>query len=230
MSVIEELKGLIAKAECVLFDFDGPVCHLFARHTAAEVAGRLVRQVGAKGVRVNASGDPHAVLKAVNELRPDGILVGEVEEQLTREEVTAATCAVPTRHVDDLIRAWRDVGARLAITTNNSPRAVECYLTAHGLIDCFAPHIHGRTTDLRLLKPDPYCLHQALDSLGARPAEALMIGDTLTDWDAAQRAGVPFLGYVRNDRRARELRAAGAPLVVTSLADVLEAVRGAGRT
>ncbi|WP_406347159.1 HAD family hydrolase [Streptomyces sp. NBC_00648] len=211
----------------MLFDFDGPVCRLFAHHSAPGVARRMNRLAQARGLRVTTSRDPHRVLRNVSELHPGSGLVSELEERLTREETGAAASAVPTPHADELIRAWRLGGTGLAITTNNSPRAVERYLTTRGLIDCFAPHIHGRTTDLELLKPDPYCLHQALDSLGSRPAAALMIGDSDTDWDAAQRAGVPFLGYARDARRANRLRRAGAPLVVTSLAPVLDAVRGA---
>ncbi|GGP35021.1 hydrolase [Streptomyces melanogenes] len=228
VTVMEDLTGLIAKAECVLFDFDGPVCRLFAHHSAPGVAHRMRRLAKARGLRVKASRDPHRVLRIASELRPGSGLVSELEERLTREETGAAMSATPTPHADELIRTWRLGGRGLAITTNNSPRAVERYLTDQGLIDCFAPHIHGRTTDLDLLKPDPYCLHQALDSLGSRPAAALMIGDSATDWDAAQRAGVPFLGYARDTRRAKRLRRAGAPLVVTSLGGVLEAVRGVG--
>ena len=33
-----ELRDLLAATKCVLFDFDGPVCRLFAGHPAAAVA------------------------------------------------------------------------------------------------------------------------------------------------------------------------------------------------
>jgi len=38
----ENLRELITKARYVLFDFDGPICRLFAGHTAERVAGELV--------------------------------------------------------------------------------------------------------------------------------------------------------------------------------------------
>jgi len=48
-----------------------------------------------------------------------------------------------------------------------------------------------------------------------------MIGDTSTDLEAAEGAGVPFLGYARNDRKEKVLRDAGAEHVVGSLDAVL---------
>ncbi len=99
------------------------------------------------------------------------------------------------------------------------------YLTGRGLVSCFAPHIYGRTQDLQLLKPDPHCLNRALKGLGAAPSATLMIGDTPTDLEAAERAGVLFLGYARNDRKEKLLRDAGAEHVVDSLHTVLLVLR-----
>jgi phosphoglycolate phosphatase-like HAD superfamily hydrolase len=61
--------------------------------------------------------------------------------------------------------------------------------------------------------------------MGAAPATALMIGDAPTDLLAAQAAGVPFLGYARNERKDRLLRDAGATVIVDSLEPVLRLVR-----
>jgi phosphoglycolate phosphatase-like HAD superfamily hydrolase len=52
-----------------------------------------------------------------------------------------------------------------------------------------------------------------------------MIGDTPTDLVAAERAGVPFLGYARDEDKGRQLRDAGARVVVRSLETVLKVLR-----
>jgi phosphoglycolate phosphatase-like HAD superfamily hydrolase len=52
-----------------------------------------------------------------------------------------------------------------------------------------------------------------------------MIGDSPTDFEAAQEAGVPFLGYARNERKAKLLREGGAGHVVDSLEPLLEILR-----
>ncbi|MET8581228.1 HAD-IA family hydrolase [Streptomyces collinus] len=228
----EKLRELIRSARVVLWDFDGPICRLFARHKAELVAAELVEWLAGRGLhgllsdKERASLDPHVVLRAVDRRHPGSDLVTELEERLTQEELRAATSALPTAYADPLIRTWTAVGSRLAITTNNSPRVVRSYLDGRGLTACFAPHIYGRTADLHLLKPDPHCLNRALNAMGAAPGAALMIGDSLSDLDAADRAGVPFLGYARNEEKGKLLREAGAEHVVASLEPVLRGLRG----
>ncbi|GAP49088.1 HAD family hydrolase [Streptomyces azureus] len=226
------LLALIKGARVVLWDFDGPICRLFAGHSADGVASDLVSWLEGRGLHglltetERESLDPQVVLRAVDRRHPGSDLVAELEERLTHEELRAASSAMPTPYADPLIRTWSAVGSRLAIATNNSPRVVRKYLESRGLVGCFAPHIYGRTQELRHLKPDPHCLNRALNATGTAPADALMIGDAPSDREAAARAGVPFLGYARNSRKAKLLREAGADAVVQSLDPVLRSLRG----
>ncbi|MEU6776363.1 HAD family hydrolase [Streptomyces sp. NPDC046759] len=228
----EKLRILVEGARVVLWDFDGPICRLFARHRAERVAAELVDWLEGRGLpnllsdSERDSLDPHEVLRAVDLRRPGSDLVAELEERLTQEELRAAGSALPTAYADPLIRTWTAVGSRLAITTNNSPKVVRAYLEGRGLTACFAPHIYGRTTDLHLLKPDPHCLNRALAATGSAPSAALMIGDSPSDLAAANHAGVPFVGYARNERKAKLLREAGAGRVVASLEPLLRMLRG----
>ncbi|WP_324783542.1 HAD family hydrolase [Streptomyces sp. H51] len=230
----ENLRELITEARFVLFDFDGPICRLFAGHTAESVAKELVDWLELQGLREllteeeRVHPDPMVVLYAVNRRHPRSDLVTELEERLTQQELKAVASAMPTPYADPLIRTWTAVGGRLAVASNNSPRTVTEYLSVRGLADCFAPHVYGRTGELDLLKPHPHCLNRALNAMGAAPSTALMIGDAPTDFLAAERAGVPFLGYARNPYKERQLRDAGARTVVASLEPVLRALRGQG--
>ncbi|MEU6259036.1 HAD family hydrolase [Streptomyces sp. NPDC047043] len=227
----EKLRELIARARVVLWDFDGPVCRLFAGHSAERVAIELAGWLEGQGLHglltesELESLDPHVVLRAVDRRHPRSDLVAELEERLTQEELRATTTALPTAYADPLIRTWTAVGSRLAIATNNSPRVVRRYLKGRGLTSCFSPHIYGRTQDLHRLKPDPHCLNRALNAMGASPSAALMIGDTPSDYEAAQRAEVPFLGYARNEFKEKRLRDAGATHIVSSLESVLKLLR-----
>ncbi|MGW1724799.1 HAD family hydrolase [Streptomyces sp. NPDC002306] len=224
------LRGLTARARVVLWDFDGPICRLFAMHPAAQVAKSLVEWLDGQGLDglltdgERESPDPHEVLRAVNRRQPGSPLVEELEKRLTEEERKAAGSAMPTAYADPLIRTWSAVGARLAVTTNNSPSVVDKYLVGRGLRSCFAPQVYGRTENLQALKPDPHCLNRALEDMGADPRDALMIGDTDSDFLAARAAGVPFLGYAPDRPRQKRLRGAGAKEMVDSLATVLRAV------
>ncbi|MEU3094999.1 HAD-IA family hydrolase [Streptomyces sp. NPDC006967] len=226
-----DLRDLMEDARVVLWDFDGPICRLFAGHSAERVAGDLASWLEGRGLHglltddERESLDPHVVLRAVDRRHPGSDLVAELEERLTQEELRATASAQPTPYADPLIRTLTAVGTRLAITTNNSPRVVRGYLSSRDLVPCFAPHIYGRTQELNHLKPHPHCIHRALNAIGAAPATALMIGDTPSDLLAARAAGVPFLGYARNDRKSKLLSDAGATTVVDSLEPVLRLVR-----
>ncbi|MER5473344.1 HAD family hydrolase [Streptomyces sp. NPDC002935] len=228
----ESLRHAITRARFVLFDFDGPICRLFAGHSAERVAKDLVEWLERQGMRGLLTSeerehpDPLAVLHAVDRRRPRSDLVTELEARFTQQELKAVPTAWPTAYADPLIRTWSAVGARLAVTTNNSPLTASRYLAGRGLTECFTPNIYGRTKDLTHLKPDPHCLNQALNALGAAPSAALMIGDAPSDFYAAERAGVPFLGYARHEDKEKLLRDAGAEHVVASLETVLRVLLG----
>lgn len=232
-SEIENVRELVAQTRYVLFDFDGPICQLFAGHSAEVIARAQVKWLKERGLYAvlteeeRSRPDPHGVLSTVARRHPGSDLVAELEERLTQEELKAVRNAMPTAYADPLIRTWVAVGARLAIATNNSARTVTSYLSGRGLMPCFAPYIYGRTQDLSLLKPHPATLKRALNAMGASPEASLMIGDTPSDHAAAARAGVRFLGYARNPAKARVLLAAGVPQrsIMNSLEPLLHAVR-----
>ncbi|HZF90476.1 HAD family hydrolase [Streptomyces sp.] len=234
VSPTDRLRELVTRAEVVLWDFDGPICRLFAGHPAPGVAGGLVDWLEGRGLRAllteaeRHTTDPQAVLRAVDRARLGRGVVAELEERLTQEELRATATAMPTAWADPLIRTWTAVGARLAVASGNSPRVIGAYLAGRGLAECFGPHIYGRDPDPHRLEPGPHHLDRALDALTAAPETALFIGDTPTDHEAARRAGIPFLGYARNDRKARLLRDAGAGDVVDSLEPVLRVLRARG--
>ncbi|MFE0510079.1 HAD family hydrolase [Streptomyces sp. NPDC058964] len=227
------LREPVMRARVVLWDFDGPICRLFARHSAQQVADELMRWLGEQSPRdlaadaAQESPDPHELLRAVDRRHPGSDLVRRLEERLTLEELRAVPSAMPTAYADPLIRTWRAVGSRMAVTSNNSPRAVQMYLEKRDLLACFTPHIYGRPEDLRRLKPDPDCLNRALAAMGADPSRAVMIGDAPTDFTAASLTGVPFIGYATTERRAQRLWDAGAEVVVASLEPLLRVLREA---
>ncbi|PJE97519.1 HAD family hydrolase [Streptomyces carminius] len=224
--------GLVEAAACVLLDFDGPVCRLFSGHPSAAIAGSLrdlLRESGERELltaEVLGTGDTHLILRTVAEHRHGTELARRIEARMTEEELRAADTARPTPYADPLIWTLVATGRRVAVATNNSPLAVERYLRGRRLAAHFAGHVHGRSRDLRLLKPHPHCLLEALRSTGTAARDALMIGDAPSDLAAARATGVPFLGFARNGRKEAELRGAGAGHVVRSMQEVLASVTG----
>jgi HAD superfamily hydrolase (TIGR01509 family) len=226
------MRQLIESAKAVLFDFDGPICHLFQGRPLEPLTERLRQAVtaaageGERGgeVWLPQTDDPVEIVRAAFQqpvLVERGV-ARAVERALAEEELAAAPHAFPTAYADALVRTLAATGRQLAVTTNNSQEAVETYLATRTTDELFAGRIHGRGTDGELrLKPDPDCLLRALKSTGTSAQDALMIGDAPRDLEAARAAGVAFLGYARNERKAEQLRAAGAEELVGSLRDVL---------
>ncbi|MCQ4079968.1 HAD hydrolase-like protein [Streptomyces sp. RB6PN25] len=226
-SDIRVLRDLIRSAKCILFDFDGPLARLFAGLPAPRAAQMLKERLDRWRLlpvlpdAVTECDDPIQVLRdtaaalrgSVNHDR-----IAALEELLTGQELLAVRSAVPTPYADPLVGLLAARSRVVAVTTNNSPLAASSYLRARGLDGYFGRHIHGRTSDPAQMKPDPFCLEQALETTGAGAADCLMIGDSPDDYTAALRAGVTFLGYARNDTdRAAQLHAAGARHVVLDL-------------
>ncbi|MQY16315.1 Phosphoglycolate phosphatase [Streptomyces sp. RB5] len=220
---------LLASARCVLFDFDGPVCSLFAGRRPQDITARLRDWAASEGyaevVRPTtaAFADAYTVFRELASRGVDPVVVAAVERRLAREEFAATATARPTPYADALIRTLHDHGRRIAVATNNAEEPVMRYLRGRGLAEAFDGQVHGRRHDGRLLKPHPDCLRRALAATGTAPAETLMIGDSRGDRDAARALGIPFIGYATRPGKRTSLEGYGVPLVVDSLAPLLRA-------
>jgi phosphoglycolate phosphatase len=162
------------------------------------------------------------------------VLVSRTERKLVAEECEAAGSAVATDGAVRLVCGLVRQGRRVAITSNNAGEAISTYLArpdSAELGSAFKGHTYGRSTNPDLMKPDPYCVLQALKGLKwANPDEALLIGDSPTDGAAAKAAGIRFVGFVHPGdtaagaeavrKRTDVLYAAGAVVVVSDLNDL----------
>lgn len=99
---------------------------------------------------------------------------------------------------------------RLAVASNNHQGAITRYLEREELLGFFDGPVIGRSeADVRLMKPNPWVLHEVVRASGADASEHLLIGDSLSDRQAARSAGMPFLGYHRKPGKRQALRAPG---------------------
>lgn len=105
------------------------------------------------------------------------------------------------------------------IVLSNKPRDI-CRTVLEGLgIAPYFAGIYGGDS-FRTRKPEPEAVFEALRRHGARPDEAVMVGDSDVDLQAARRAGVRFLGVTYGYGTREELRGADC------LADSFEAAVG----
>jgi phosphoglycolate phosphatase len=224
------LVDLVARARCLLLDFDGPICSVFAGYPAATVAQEL-REV----VREQMAGElpPSIAASHAGPLQ----LLGEVDalggDELTRvvadacrdAETAAVATARPTPGAEDLLRVAHCAGRRVVIVSNNASAAVETYLGRHNLtryIDGVAARLDGMPP--RLLKPHPFLIERGLTTVHAQPADALFIGDSVTDVEAGQAAGTPTIGFANKPGKHQRLAAAGAVAVINSMQALVQAI------
>jgi HAD superfamily hydrolase (TIGR01509 family) len=93
----------------------------------------------------------------------------------------------------DLLKKMRDAGLELAVASSAQEEELKPLLEIAGAADL----IDSRTSadDAESSKPDPDIIQAALKRLKMKPEEALMLGDTPYDIEAASRAGVGTVAF-----------------------------------
>ena len=81
---------------------------------------------------------------------------------------------------------------KTAISTNRTT-TIERSLNFIGLAGYFDLVVSA--LDVARPKPHPESLNKILDHFQVRPDEAVYIGDSVVDAEAAQRAGIPLIAY-----------------------------------
>jgi phosphoglycolate phosphatase len=222
------LASLITRTRCLLIDFDGPICDIYAGLTDAAVAEHLRKVIASRGSTdfpgpVASSHDPIAIFDYATTISAE--LGALVEAEMTSQETTATATARPVPYVHEVITSARETGRAIAVVSNNSGRAVRTYLDHHGLADRI-DYVSARTIpDPALLKPSPYLISQAITALSAEPSGCVIIGDSITDVQAARLAGIASIGYANKPGKHDAFTTAGATAVVASLADLVLPLR-----
>lgn len=117
-------------------------------------------------------------------------------------------------------------GHLLAIATNKGRPGVHHVLDLHNIGSHFT---YLRSAHDGPTKPHPDAVHDILRATGAEARHTVFIGDTETDVQTAQNAGVTALGVAWGYHEADKLRAAGARAIVpdyASLAGMIDEVLG----
>ena len=122
------------------------------------------------------------------------------------------------------LQHMRDAGLQLACLTNKPLSFAKPLLQAKGL-DHFFTHVFGGDSFERK-KPDPLPLLKTCEALGVSPAQALMVGDSSNDAQAARAAGcsVALVRYGYN--HGEPVDGVDADAHVDTLIDIPQALAG----
>ncbi|MBK3569510.1 HAD family hydrolase [Streptomyces sp. MBT62] len=223
----DALPRLLAGARAVLFDFDGPVCDLFGGVSTKDVAERVKEVAGQYWGRldpdVRSCYDSHGILRALRDmyerraaerLSPQPLELAE--KIVTEQETEAVHTAVGAPDLVTLVGLLRQLPVRLVVVSNNAEGPIRSYLEQPDFRGKFEGVFGRDPDDARHMKPHPRCVERALAHLRLPASSCVVIGDQLTDLEAARTAGTGFVGYTGDEERAGDMRRAGANAVVST--------------
>jgi HAD superfamily hydrolase (TIGR01509 family) len=115
----------------------------------------------------------------------------------------------------ELVAALADRGVRLVLASSAKQEEVDTYVDMLGARDLAQ---WTTSADVDRTKPAPDLIEAALERAGTR--NAIVIGDTTWDVEAAGRAGIPAIGVLTGGFARAELSEAGAIEVYESVMDL----------
>ncbi len=220
--------------KAVLYDLDGTLVH--SAPGLAIAIGHLLEESGLPRLSedrvIGMVGNGAAMLvarafAAHGVGNADGTDPGNAERLerfLEIYEADPITGATPYHGVAEVLSDLAAAGVAQGCATNKPERPAQAMLDALGLMPWLGSLVGGDTLPTR--KPDPAPLLAACAALGAAPAETVMVGDSISDVQAARAAGMPVVvvswGYT--DIAAREL---GGDVVIDRFTDLPEALETA---
>jgi HAD superfamily hydrolase (TIGR01509 family) len=209
-------------AKAAIFDVDGTLIdsvdlHALAWHEAMVKFGHTVSFEQARG-QIGKGGDkliPHFL--TADEQRDHG---EELEEWRGKRFKSQYLGLVrPFSAVPNLLGIVRDAGLRIAVASSAMKDELETYLGIAGIADLV--DVTTCSDDVEESKPAPDVFEVALKKLGTAAENAVAIGDTPYDAEAAGRAGVATIGVLSGGFREDLLRQAGCAQVYPGPAAIL---------
>ena len=174
-----------------------------------------------------AAPDPHRVRRivglslpsAIARLAPDetpqahGRVVEAYKQAFFRARERGLVHEPLFEGIAELLARLHGAGWKLGVATGKSDRGLHGCLTTHGVYDLF---LTLQTADRHPSKPHPAMLEAAMAEAGARPADTVMIGDTVYDIEMALAAGCRAIGVAWGYHDPAELLTAGAEAVAAT--------------
>lgn len=181
--------------KAVILDVDGTLvdsndAHAHAWVAAFEEAGITVeydavrRSIGMGGDKLMPA------VSGIDESSPRGKQISERRGEIFKGTYLPAVRAFPGTR--DLIERFLADGFVLAVASSAAEDELHPLLECAGVADL----IHRRTSsdDAEKSKPDPDIVQAALREAACQPSEAIMLGDTPYDVEAARRSGIRIVG------------------------------------
>ena len=201
----------------VLFDIDGTLVDTNYLHTLAWRRAFLDCGIDMPSARIHrmiGAGSPVLLRELIGEERDD------VKDRWRHhfDQLKPEIKALPGAR--DLLRTVAGRGAAVVLASSSEEKDVDALLQAIDAEDALT----GVTSsgDVDEAKPDPGVFQVALEVAKTSAADAVVVGDTIWDVEAARRAGLETVCFLTGGVSRAELEEAGGIAVYEGAADLLD--------
>jgi len=141
----------------------------------------------------------------------------EFRKELFHRDYTSRMVAFPQAR--ELLLRVRQSGMKIVLATSADQEDLATYGKLVGMDDLVDEA--SSSADSKASKPDAGIFAAALKKVNMRPEEAVALGDTPWDAEAAGKLGIPVIGLTSGGWKADDLRDAGCVEVWQNPADLL---------
>jgi len=206
----------------IVFDWDGVL--LDSLGAAFNVYNKIFARVGTKRL----TKDEYLELQSPNwyEFYVKVGLPTSLWKEVDREWLRLYEEERPSLHLDALrcLSLLKESGLKLGLVSNGSRSRVEKELASFGLNRFFEAVLFGEKKEE--LKPSPVMIQRALGAMGVEPRDAVYVGDSPADIQAAKSAGVPSVAIARGPIQEERLRREGPDRVFRDLDEMAKFLLG----
>jgi HAD superfamily hydrolase (TIGR01509 family) len=208
--------------KAVIFDIDGTLIDSVDLHARAwqEAFEHFGKQFDFERVRyqIGKGGDQLLpVFLSESEIEKFGAELTEYRGELFKREYLSRVVAFP--RVRELFERVLGDGKRIALASSAKKEELSEYKRIANIEDLVEEETSS--DDAEKSKPHPDIFEAALAELGVEPSEAIVVGDTHYDAEAALKAGIRTIGVLSGGFLEADLREAGCVRIYKDAADLL---------
>ena len=215
------------KIKLIMFDLDGTLVH-----TAPEIATAINLMLADLGLQTLSASQVQSYIGEGAEVllkrcltgqlntEPDVALFNKAETNFFAHYANILTQSLPYDGVIDALKALQNKGYRLACVTNKPAQFTQPLLIASGLHHFFEMVVSGDT--LTKKKPDPMQLMHICAELNVPIEQALLVGDSATDIDAAKAAGCTIVTVPYGYNQGKTIDPASVDACIDDLTQLIE--------
>ncbi|MBV8575291.1 MAG: HAD family hydrolase [Acetobacteraceae bacterium] len=206
----------------VIFDVDGTIIDSVDEHARAwqEAFAHFGHDVPFEAIRaqIGKGGDQlMPVFLSGDELQRFGKELNGYRAHLFKRKYLEGLCAFPC--VRPLFQRITTHGMRIALASSAKADELETYKQKAQVADLL--EAETSSDDAERSKPHPDIFKAALDRLGLPATEAIVVGDSPYDAEAAAKLGLAIVGVLCGGFPEADLRKAGCVAIYADPADLL---------